>query len=157
MFRILTNRNIPLLLIVLLSCGPAKDLVEIKNTIVQTDLDFSLLSKEAGMVEAFQKYADARCVLLREGSFPIIGKDEMIEYLNMVPAENLMLIWNPMFAEVSESGDLGYTYGTYEIRMKEEQDEFISDGCYVSIWKKQPDGSWKFVLDTGTEGLGNIE
>jgi ketosteroid isomerase-like protein len=27
-------------------------------------------------------------------------------------------------------------------------------GTYISIWKKQSDGNWKFVLDSGNEGVG---
>jgi ketosteroid isomerase-like protein len=29
----------------------------------------------------------------------------------------------------------------------------INKGTYLTIWEKQPDGSWKFVVDTGTQGL----
>jgi ketosteroid isomerase-like protein len=51
---------------------------------------------------------------------------------------------------VSQSGDLGYTYGTY--LMKDGASEVR--GTYVTVWRKRPDGRWKYVLDSGNQGLG---
>jgi len=53
-------------------------------------------------------------------------------------------------AEIARSGDLGYTYGNYEfITMDSLQKESKTYGNYVTIWKRQADGSWKYVLDGG--------
>jgi len=46
---------------------------------------------------------------------------------------------------------MGYTYGIYALALN--QNDSLSFGTYVSIWKKQKDGTWKFVLDSGNEGL----
>jgi len=29
----------------------------------------------------------------------------------------------------------------------------VEKGTYITIWQKQANGNWKFVLDTGTQGL----
>ena len=48
------------------------------------------------------------------------------------------------------SGDLGYTWGTYEFHSKDKSGSPTTDyGKYTSIWKLQKDGSWKVVLDMG--------
>jgi ketosteroid isomerase-like protein len=53
-------------------------------------------------------------------------------------------------ADISASGDLGYTYGTYEFRaVGKDGNPVVEHGKYTSIWKKQRDGSWKVVLDMG--------
>jgi ketosteroid isomerase-like protein len=65
-----------------------------------------------------------------------------------------ILSWKPAFEMIAESGELGYTYGYYTRTIKATG--VVSRGTYVTIWKKQKDGSWKFVLDTGTEGLPAI-
>jgi ketosteroid isomerase-like protein len=58
--------------------------------------------------------------------------------------------WVASAADVSSSGDLGYTVGTYEMGMDGPDGKKMSiQGHYVTIWKKQPDGSWKVVVDTG--------
>ena len=51
------------------------------------------------------------------------------------------LKWKPVGGMISASGDLGFTYGLWESKGR--------TGKYTSIWKKQKDGSWKIVLDTG--------
>ena len=58
------------------------------------------------------------------------------------------LTWTPLGGDVS--GDLGYTYGTFEFRSKDKDGKaVIEHGKYTSIWKKQKDGRWKVVLDMG--------
>jgi len=57
----------------------------------------------------------------------------------------------PFHADIAASGDLGYTLGTYELRAKDEAGKAtVAYGKYCSVWKKQPDGSWKWVVDVGT-------
>jgi hypothetical protein len=45
---------------------------------------------------------------------------------------------------------MGYTYGIYTLIVNDS----AYKGTYVTIWQKQADGTWKFVLDTGNEGVG---
>jgi ketosteroid isomerase-like protein len=64
--------------------------------------------------------------------------------------KNNHLTWTPVHADMAASGDLGYTYGTYEFRsIGKAGKPSIEYGKYVSIWKKQKDGSWKVVMDMG--------
>ena len=65
----------------------------------------------------------------------------------------LFLKWYPTQVEISSSGDLGYTIGEYERIGKDASGAPATvAGNYVSIWRKQPDGRWKIVLDIGTPG-----
>lgn len=59
------------------------------------------------------------------------------------------LTWNPRFADVSISGDLGYTLGLFEYRKNREDEIATGVGHYVSLWSKQKNGEWKLILDTG--------
>jgi ketosteroid isomerase-like protein len=48
----------------------------------------------------------------------------------------------------AHSGDLGYTIGAYEMTFNDPTGKTVSDkGKYVTVWKKQKDGSWKVLLD----------
>ena len=50
-----------------------------------------------------------------------------------------------------KSGDLGYTVGRFESTRKNDKGEtIVTRGTYITIWEKQPDGSWKVVGDTGS-------
>jgi ketosteroid isomerase-like protein len=48
-------------------------------------------------------------------------------------------------AEASISGDMGYTFGNWKFTKKDR----VMYGNYSTIWKKQVNGSWKFVCDGG--------
>jgi ketosteroid isomerase-like protein len=54
--------------------------------------------------------------------------------------------WQPTKVEVAQSGDLGYSQGTYE-EMTTEGKGSSNRGKYVVIWKKQADGAWKAVSE----------
>ena len=61
------------------------------------------------------------------------------------------LRWQPTFADIAKSGDLGYTTGESTTRTPDEKGQMLeSHGRYVTIWKKQTDGTWKVALDIGT-------
>jgi ketosteroid isomerase-like protein len=63
---------------------------------------------------------------------------------------DVSLRWQPTFADASASGDLGYTTGESTTRGRDEQGRVVeSRGRYVTIWKRQTDGSWKVALDIG--------
>jgi len=64
--------------------------------------------------------------------------------------EGTTLTWTPVKAEMSASGDLGYTYGNYVYTAKNKDGKLVANyGKYTSIWKKQKDGQWKVVVDMG--------
>jgi ketosteroid isomerase-like protein len=64
--------------------------------------------------------------------------------------EGATLTWTPVKADMSASGDLGYTYGNYVFTAKNKQGKVVVNyGKYTSIWKKQNDGRWKVVVDMG--------
>lgn len=57
--------------------------------------------------------------------------------------------WKPLRADVSASGDLGYTWGVAESGPARDG-PFKPYGIYVTIWKRAADGKWKFVYDSAT-------
>jgi len=67
------------------------------------------------------------------------------EHLLALPGFHL--VWQATSAQVAEAGDLGYTLGTYELTVEQEGVPAVTVGKYVTLWKKQPDGSWKVAVD----------
>lgn len=50
--------------------------------------------------------------------------------------------------DVAESGDLAYQMGTYVSSVRNEQGEIKrSTGKFVVIWKREPDSTWKAIVD----------
>jgi ketosteroid isomerase-like protein len=119
---------------------------------MDADRGFSKMSEEKGMKTAFLEYIDSNGVLLRPNHLPIVGADA-IDYLIQQNDSTYTLKWEPRNGTVARSGELGYTYGIYAL--KPNQKDTIIYGTYVSIWKKDSKGDWKYVLDSGNEGIGD--
>ena len=137
-------------LVTLFSCQPPIDPAAEAETLKQVDRDFSTLSEKEGMKKAFLEYVADDGVLLRPNRLPVVGKDAVGKLLEPVADEAFTLIWEPLYGSVAASGDLGYTYGTYELTV----DTLLEKGTYVSIWRRDAAGQWKYVLDSGNEGVG---
>ena len=91
-----------------------KDMASVnKNELLETDLTFSELSEAKGMNHAFMEYLADGGVLLKPNKMPIVGKDA-INKLFEGDDSNFTLTWTPNYADIAESGELGYTYGTYK-------------------------------------------
>ncbi len=128
--------------------------IDEKIKMLDADRAFSKLSLEKGMKNAFLEYIDSNGVLLRPGQYPLVGANA-IDFLSQLSDSSYTLQWEPKGGAIAQSGELGYTYGLYVLKPGGKDTTFY--GTYVSIWKKQTDGSWKFVLDSGNEGIGEQE
>ena len=120
-----------------------------KNEILETEHEFAEMAKKEGIPKAFMEYAADDVVLLRNNNL-VTGKDSMKKiYYDQNPAfRNVTLTWKPDFVDVSSSGDLGYTYGKYTYSVTDSLGNVISqEGVFHTVWKRQPDGNWRFVWD----------
>ena len=122
-----------------------------KLNMMDADRAFSKMSEEKGMKNAFLEYIDSNGVLLRPNHLPIVGADA-IDYLIQQNDSTYTLKWEPRNGTVAQSGELGYTYGIYALKPTDK--DTIIYGTYVSILKKDSEGNWKYVLDSGNEGIG---
>jgi ketosteroid isomerase-like protein len=147
-------RYLLVLLILVSSCHnrekddiPKADITELQIV----DSEFSDYSKQYGMRKAFLEYIDDDGVMMKDQSLPIKGA-RAIDLISSMNDSTVTMTWEPEGGEIAASGELGYTYGIYEMRDRENN---VQRGTYVTIWKKQKDGKWKFVLDSGNQGLGD--
>ena len=112
---------------------------------IEADRQFSALSVSNGAAAAFAAYMADDALSLPAGAEPITGKQGIVE--SMAPLSAGRLSWTPQQEAISRSGELGYTWGLYEYRSPKG----VSFGKYVTIWRKQPDGSWKAIVDIGNQ------
>ena len=135
----------------LFACSTENSLEMNPQELIDADNAFSKLSSEEGMNHAFLSYCASDGVLLMQGSMPVVGHEAVENLLGNRDDSAIKLTWEPIHAMVAKSGDLGYTYGTFS-RYHVALDSTLK-GTYVSVWVKE-NGNWKFVLDSGNEGLG---
>jgi ketosteroid isomerase-like protein len=120
-----------------------------KIEILDTEKEFSEMASKEGIATAFLKYAAEDVVLMRNNNL-IIGKSKLQDFYKEKNANsgNVSLTWKPDFVDVSNSGDLGYTYGKYQYTSIDSiGNKHTSEGVFHTVWKKQSDGKWKFVWD----------
>jgi ketosteroid isomerase-like protein len=88
-------------------------------------------------------------VALNNGQSPLIGIVAIAKSANWDP-KVYQLTWTPTDAQMGPSGDMGYTWGHFEGRSKDAAgNPVITTGRYITVWRKQSDGSWKVSLDAG--------
>lgn len=114
------------------------DVEKEKASLMQLERDFSGLSREKGVETAYGQWAADGIRMLREGAEPVTGKSNLKPLL---PASG-SFSWEPVAAGISASGDLGYAYGGAHTDGATPQ-----KGNYLRVWKRQPDGKWRIVLD----------
>jgi len=119
------------------------------DTLRQLEADFMKAAAERGAKGYMSFYADDAAEL-PNGEHMLQGKENIAKTMAFLDDKNNHLTWTPVRADMAASGDLGYTYGTYEFRSKDKDGKpTVEYGKYVSIWKKQKDGSWKVAMDMG--------
>src|SRR5437870_5397665 len=121
--------------------GPA----EAARAMVESERKFYETGQEKGTRAAFLAFLADDSIVFRPG--PVNGK----EAWGKRPETGLDLIWEPTFAAIARSADFGYTTGPAKWRANKKEEKFLGYGHFVSIWKKQKDGSWKVALDCGIE------
>lgn len=137
-------------LIFLISCSETKtiDTDIVKKEIADSEKAFETMAKETGIAEAFAYYADSSAVIKRQNDTLIKGKEAIRNYYSADYYKTAAVSWAPDFIDVSNEGDLAYTYGKYLWQSKDSVgnvQEF--KGVFHTVWKKQKDGSWKYVWD----------
>jgi len=138
----------------MLGCTPKKvDTKKICDEMMQADRDFSKYSANHGKNAAFVKFAAEDVTFLAANTHPLVGLKLLEERQSKRSDTTYTLTWEPIYARAAESGELGYTYGIWELKIKADTVK-PSKGTYVTFWQRQADGEWKYVLDTGHEGLG---
>lgn len=94
-------------------------------------------------------YTDDASFLLTD--MPIqTGKDAIrATYKAMMSDPNLAVDFSSTKVEVSKSGDVGYSQGVYTMTTTDPKTKkpMTEKGKYVTVFKKQADGSWQAVED----------
>ena len=138
-----------LIIFVLLSCTE-KNPTANPRVLLDADIAFSDYSVKYGIQKAFVEFADDSVVLLKPKRMPIVGKPSLIKSYEGKSDSGVVLTWEPAKAIIAKSGELGYTYGFWTFVAKTD----TAHGTYMTVWKKDPNGNWKYIADTGNEGLG---
>jgi ketosteroid isomerase-like protein len=122
--------------------GPAR-------TLADADLAFARMAGDSTVGVAFGNFAAADATFPPGDGLMTVGPAAIRERMS-TPARNQQLWrWHPVFAGATAGGDFGYTIGEATIAVSRAPDAQSFATKYLTVWQRQPDGSLKFVLDSG--------
>ncbi|HEX8505427.1 MAG TPA: hypothetical protein VF630_08670 [Hymenobacter sp.] len=118
-----------------------------REAVVAAENSFAAQAAQAGTATAFLDNCAPTALVVENGE--LANAQEV--WKGRPVRSNNRLTWYPVLADVAQSGDLGYTTGPWT---SFKNDRPQAAGEYVTVWRKQPDGKWKFVVDMGVERIG---
>jgi ketosteroid isomerase-like protein len=131
--------------------APAPNLQAAADQIVKSDAAFAQSVAEKNREKFLSFIAD---VTTFSGGTPneLHGRDAVMKaWGDFFAPDGPTLSWIPSKGEVIGAGDVGYTTGRSVFRQKGADGKVTERrGQYVTVWKKQVDGAWKVVFDTGS-------
>lgn len=128
-----------------------------RQAVLEADRAFDLAVSQRG-AEAWVSYFAEDGAMAKSGGEIVRGKDAIGKLMGPLFADREnSLRWQPDFVEVAKSGELAYTTGPAKLRGKDAEGRWIErDSRYLTVWKRQKDGSWKAAFDLGTGGRVRI-
>lgn len=139
----------------LLSCVPTTTLNRGAEAWIRSlDEQWSATAARNDLEGTVAFYADD-AVLLPPNAAPARDQKSIRESWAGLLGPNTAVSWKVAKVEVAKSGELGYLYGTYSLTIRDPKGGApVNDtGKLVEIWKKQPDGKWKCIVDTYNSDL----
>ncbi len=118
------------------------------------DEEFSRAASKVGTGAAFGRYAAPDAQMFSPPGEFITGPLAITGSFG-AGSDRSSLVWHPVEGEASKSGDLGYTVGNAVFtETREDAPAIVRYSKYLTVWKRQRDGSWKFVVDGGSTRPG---
>jgi ketosteroid isomerase-like protein len=129
--------------------GQEKSISPQLKSLVDAERMFARRCSEKGIRESFIEFFADSSVIFRP--HPINGKKFYLGRPVPPTLPPVRLEWAPIFADVSNAVDLGYTTGPSVFSDLSSEKKPPQFGAYFSIWKKQKNGAWKVYLDAGLQ------
>ena len=115
------------------------------NGLLQAEKGFARFTASHNIREGFLSYMDSTGIIFKQGQ--VLVAREFYQTQKASPAK---LNWQPAFAVISASGDMGATTGPYQFRPSPKTDTTVLYGNFSSVWQMNKKGQWKNLADLGT-------
>jgi ketosteroid isomerase-like protein len=122
--------------------APGRDRDEAPEALRAAEQELSRQATDGPAASAYRAWAWDRIRLYRDGLAPIVGREAAAV---RVEGEAAHGSWQPLHVEVSRLGDLGYTYGSYQVETA-RSDGKKQSGYYLRVWARTPAG-WRIVAE----------
>jgi ketosteroid isomerase-like protein len=115
--------------------------------LMETSREWSKSTSSTDAARIVSYWADD-AILISPGE-TLQGKEALRQMVESTSKDSTFTItWEPISAEISESGDMGYLIEDSHMTMADSTGKLVTNHFKsVTIWRKQKDGSWKNVVD----------
>jgi ketosteroid isomerase-like protein len=123
-----------------------------RAALLKADADWAALVSTKDLERIVAVWTDD-AVIYSPREAPVRGKAAIRAYVGeSLKQPGFSITWTPVSAVVAASGDLGYTEGTNQFTVPDEKGGTVTiRGRYLTIWRKQSDGTWRCVVDFWNE------
>jgi ketosteroid isomerase-like protein len=144
---------VPLCLVIFLLTAPAvfgaPNKEALKAELAKMEDVFCATAKEKGIRAAFEYFAAPDVAFVDTDPRRFRGLAAVRERIGP-DQPGVSVTWSAMYTDVSDDGTLGYNWGRYEWHLPgADGKERVRTGFFLTIWKRQPDGTWRYVMDNG--------
>jgi ketosteroid isomerase-like protein len=123
-----------------------------RNALLEADMAFSNVTSAKRLTGFMSFLAEGVGTLNSEGKVLVGREVKEKRWAGLLNDPAMTIQWKPTQAEITATGDFGFTMGRYQTRRRDEKGAgLVASGKYVTFWKKQADGSWKVVFDAGVQ------
>ncbi len=114
------------------------------------DAEFSREASRVGTGDAFGRFAASDAQIFSSAGEFITGPRAISGSFGPATGRS-SLVWHPVEGEMASSGDLGFTVGNAVFSdLRDDGTAAARYSKYFTVWKKQKDGSWRYVVDGGS-------
>jgi len=126
----------------------------LESELIAADRRFAASVRRSGLAAWITTFAPSGRMIVDGRSH--VGPEGIRRAMLPVFADTTFSItWDPNYAEVAASGDLGYTVGRYEKRSSVGGGPVVDSGTYLTVWRRQEDGSWKVKAEIENPDAGD--
>jgi ketosteroid isomerase-like protein len=120
------------------------------EAIREADEAFSRDASKLGAGDAFGRYAAADAQIFSAPGEFITGPGPISDSFGPA-SQHSSLVWHPVDGQLAQSGDLGFTVGNAVFTAaRDDGAPIVRYSKYLTVWKRQKDGSWRYVVDGGS-------
>jgi len=126
--------------------GPASE--DDFDTLIAAERRFAADAAAQGITPAFRAHVAPEGLLISPAPRPAPP-----ELATQIDPPGARLEWQPEAAGIARSGDLGFTTGPYVMHIGDR----VAHGQFFTIWRRSPDGKWRWLIDSGSGPFGRGE
>jgi ketosteroid isomerase-like protein len=129
------------------------DLDKERATILKVDKQWSAAAAEGKDIDLIVSFWSDDAIVFPPGAPAVVGKDSIRRFVQeSLATPGFSIDWETTEVVVSPDATLAYSTGKNQTTFNDpEGKQLVVHGKAVAVWRKEPSGEWKCVIDIWNE------